>query len=860
MFASSMATVKAFISTNGLDPEVPYRDQLHLLSLEEKISLLSGVSFTSTAGVERLGIPSLKVSDSINGVRGSQSHLEDTGTACFPSSTCLASTWNTTLMREFGQEVAIQAKAKSVQVVLGPNINLHRDPRAGRNFEAFSEDPLLTGQLAAAIVSGIQSQGVGACVKHFVANESETVRRRYNVDESGDNRTMREIYLRTFQHLLRQANPVAIMTAYNALDGHFCSQTPMINSLLRRDWGYDGCMMSDWYGTKSTTEALDAGLDLEMPGPSVFRGAKLVDAINRKEVSEESVDTAVHNVLTMIDRTAGSHSDKEEESLVCDRTSAMALKAASEGIVLLKNDHYALPLKMAEKPRIALIGSAAIKPSITGGGSACANPQYIKTPLQCFQDACEHPEQVSFAYGVNPHYVVPLMPIDMMQSRNGSPGVNVDYYLDGNDTPVYSEQSEQPVVVMLGKLKPNLTQHGFYFVMETTVKAKTSGIHKLAVQATGEFTLLIEDVEVLSKPVPVMTVEDFLFEPKKLESVIEFQMEAQKPYRIKLRTHSRDVASAHGEISPHSAKLCFEEEHNDRVVIAEAAKVAAHADVSVIIAGRTHEHESEGFDLQTLKLPESQVRMIKAVTSVSKKTILVLHCGNPIDVSDFVDDVDAVVAAHFPGQEGAQAIVDIIIGETNPSGRLATTWPLRLDEASVPSFGDFPAKDIGHGPVIRYREGLQMGYRSMETASSVRWPFGHGLSYSSFEYDNLKVICHEAIRSITTGDNSAMTVTIAIDVKNASRMAGYEVVQVYSNPPVDPMIWRPRAELVSFEKVWLEPNETRRIGLSVSQRDISGYWDSVDRCWRSLNGTYKVTIGTCAASLRIDDIGTWNGL
>lgn len=290
--------------------------------------------------------------------------------------------------------------------------------------------------------------------------------------------------------------PDNVSPRYNALDGHFCSQTPLVNNLLRKDWKYDGCIMSDWYGTKSTTEALNAGLDLEMPGPSVFRGAKLLDAINRNEISEETVDVAVRNVLTMIDRTRDSHSDKEEESVICDRTSAMALRTASEGIVLLKNDQNTLPLKMANKPKIALIGSAAIKPSTTGGGSACAKPQYVHTPLQHFRDACETPEQVSFAYGVNPHHVIPLMPIEMMQARNGLPGVNVDYYLDASDTPVHSEQSEQPIVVMLGRLKPNLTQKGFYYVIETNVTVKASGLHKLAVQATGEFTLSVDGVEV----------------------------------------------------------------------------------------------------------------------------------------------------------------------------------------------------------------------------------------------------------------------------------------------------------------------------------------------------------------------------
>lgn len=254
--------------------------------------------------------------------------------------------------------------------------------------------------------------------------------------------------------------------------------------------------MSDWYGTKSTIEALQAGLDLEMPGPSVYRGSKLVQAIERKEISEEALNAAVTNVLTMIDRTTASHSDKEEQSLICDRTSAMALRAASEGIVLLKNDNNILPLDMTGNLKVALIGAAAVDPSITGGGSACARPQYIHTPLKCFQNACQDPEQVSFVHGVNAHHVIPLMPSSMMQSRDGLSGVTVDYFLDGSDTPIYSEHSEQPAVVMLGRLKPGLSQTGFYFVMETTIMANKSGKHKLAVQATGEFTLSVDEIVV----------------------------------------------------------------------------------------------------------------------------------------------------------------------------------------------------------------------------------------------------------------------------------------------------------------------------------------------------------------------------
>lgn len=357
-----------------------------------------------------------------------------------------------------------------------------------------------------------------------------------------------------------------------------------------------------------------------------------------------------------------------------------------------------------------------------------------------------------------------------------------------------------------------------------------------------------------------MTVEDFLFEPKKLESIVTVQMKAGKTYKITLQTHSRDVASAHGEISPHSAKLCFEEEHNDRLTIAQAVDVAAQSDINVIIGGRTSEHESEGFDLRALTLTESQVRMIKAVASVSRKTILVLHSGNPIDVSEFVDDINVVIAAHFPGQEGPQALVDIITGKTNPSGKLTSTWPMRLDERSVPSFSHFPATDVGNGPELRYSEGLQVGYRNPSTASCIRWPFGFGLSYSIFEYKNLQVSAQETGKGNEYQEIAGKTVQITVNVRNISQKSGYEVIQVYSEPAADLVIWKPRSELIAFTKEWMEPNQSKMVHITVSQRDMSGYWDSTSKCWRSLNGMYKVKVGGCEAHLLVQDTATWNGL
>jgi len=870
----SLPSTPPLSNTASPDPVSPIErdDVLHFqellaeLTIEEKVSLLSGTSFTTTAGVDRLEIPALKVSDSINGVRGSNSHLEDQGTACFPSSTCLAATWNEKLMRELGVEVGIQAKLKSVQVVVGPNINIHRDPRGGRNFETFSEDPLLTGKLAAAIVTGIQSQGVGACVKHFAGNESETKRRTYNVAESAGGRTMREIYMKAFQYLLQGSNPASIMMAsvisheyrlralltgissYNKLDGIFCSQTPLIKSLLRKNWNYQGCIMSDWYGTHSGAEALKAGLDLEMPGPSVFRGKKLLEALEDGSVTEADIDEATLNVLTLIGQTAESHSSKAEKVVVCDRTSMMARRVASEGIVLLKNEKEVLPIDMRRAPKIAVIGAAAETPSVSGGGSAYATPQYIQRPYDCLRDAHPVPSIVRYAQGVNSNHTVPIVAQEKIVASSGENGVDIKYYNDGRPSPVFEEISPVPQVVMLGFVKPGLDRNAFNYEIKTRLTPRTTGWHTIGCQITGDFSLYVDDQKILAGSAPDITVEDFLFVPKKLERCTTFHMVGGRSYSVRLAVHSRDSAYSTGEISPHAAKLCFEEAYSDGAAIAEAVDLAYHSDYTIIFGGRTHEHESEGFDMDTIKLPQNQLRMIKAVSSVSAKTVLVLHGGNPIDVSDIVDDVDAVLAAHFPGQEGAQAITDIITGKTNPSGKLATSWPLRLE--CTPSFGNFPAVDDGDGFQIEYAEGLRLGYRHPDAASNNRWCFGHGLSYTTFAHSDLTVVL--------SLDQAQIEVSVA--VRNTGMYPGHEVVQLYVRASQGRRVWRPDAELKAFDKVWLLSGESKSIRMVLSRRDVCSYWDETGLEWHSEAGVYEFTAGRCRRELEISRDERWSGL
>ncbi|KAI9151351.1 putative glycosyl hydrolase [Paramyrothecium foliicola] len=827
-----------------------YQNLLFELTLEEKVSLLSCKSLTSLNDIPRLNIPAAKISDSISGVHGSASHLEDVGTASFPSSTGLASTWNKELMRKFGERLGVEARHKAVSVVLGPNVNLHRDPRGGRNFETFSEDPLLSGMLAAQIVNGLQSTGVGACVKHFVCNDSETLRHTYDVLESPNSRTMRELYMKAFQYVFRESDPAAVMMAYNKVDGTYCSESPMIKDVLRDSWGWKGCVISDCYGTHSGVAALKAGLDVELPGPSVFRGQKLIEDYANGLVALSDIDDAVIHYLTMLDRTAASHSQDDEKTVISKETSSIARELATEGTVMLKNEAQTLPLDMRQAPRIAVVGDAAFHPTIAGGGSAASHPQYYQRPLDCFKKSHPFPDLVKYARGVNPNYVTSAAPLEILQNSKGQKGLEVDFFNNTSEAVVLSKTlTDSPHMVMLGYIAPGLDPLDFHFTLKTQLTPDRSGLHTIGVQATNSFELFIDEQRVMAETMPRITVTDFLFVPKRLERTTQFRMEAGRTYSIQVVVQSRDPDVSEPPIN--GIKLCFEEECDDAARISEAMSLAASSDISIIYAGRTGQHESEGFDMTTLELAENQVQMIKSVAAVSPRTVLVLHCGNPIDVSDFIDDVDSVLIAHFPGQEGGQAIADIVCGAANPSGKLATSWPMRLENA--PSYSNFPATVTEKGPLLRYEEGLQVGYRHQDAAELYRFPFGFGLSFTTFAYSDM------SINSIAADHlpYPEQTIIVKIKVRNTGQFPGYEIVQVYSVPPSESHVWRPRRELAGFHKVFLLPGEEKSVDISILKRDLAGVWDEGAAKWKSKNGAYGLVVHDNSAAVYLPEEESW---
>ncbi|KAL3455811.1 putative glycosyl hydrolase [Aspergillus heterothallicus] len=820
----------------------PYAELLAELTLEEKVDLLSGSDFVHSNGVPRLNIPRLKIVDSINGVKGMEIH-HGVPTAVFPSSTLYGATWNNELMEDLGASLAEQAKLKSAQVILGPTINIHRDPRGGRNFECFSEDPLLSGQLAAAIVRGIQSKGLAACPKHFACNESEFKRREYNVAEDYNGRTVREIYLAAFQEMLRKSEPSALM-----LGGVHTTESPFLKEILRDEWKYNGCLISDWFATKSSAMSIHAGLDLEMPGPTVFRGQRLVNEVRSGTVDQKKIDESAERVLALIDAARESHSDAPERSEIQPETNTLALRIASEGIVLLKNDRQVLPLDMRRAPKIAVIGVPAVELAISGGGSASAPPQYQQRPIDCLRDAHPVPSLVQYVRGVNTNRIVPTVPLFQTVCKNGGHGFDAEYFNNESEEPVYTENLKVPVVAMVRDLKPGLSESGFRYEISTTITPATSGTHTLAARVTGAFSLFVDGKVVTSlSEQREISMEDFLFEPARLEHRASVEMVAGKQYYIRLVANARVPKKNDYEPTPHGAVLCYEEYLNERASISEAVQAASVSDMSIVFAGRNSEYESEGFDLATNSLPEAQIKLIKAVAAVSAKTVLVLNCGNPIDVSPFVDDVDAVLNAHFPGQEGGQAITDILTGRTNPSGRLATTWPRKFDQNHVPSFNYFPAKLTGEEYTIKYAEGLQVGYRHPAAGRTAQWKFGFGLSYTTFDYSEL--ILNETTES---------QIMMSVRVKNTGIYPGHEVVQVFV-APASSKDWRPARELKGYSKVWLLPGETKTVRVTINKKTSFSYWDESARKWRIEPGTYQFLIGPLSESWNVDQEIVWSG-
>ncbi|KIW07563.1 uncharacterized protein PV09_01519 [Verruconis gallopava] len=818
------------------------------LSLREQVLLLSGSDFWRTAEIPHHGIPSIKMTDGPSGARG---EYFDNGTpaALFTCGISLAATWNTELIQNIGVHLGKETRARGANVLLAPTVNIHRSPLGGRNFESFSEDPFLTGKIAAAYIRGVQSEGVAATIKHFVANEQET--HRMTINSVVDERTLREIYLKPFEIAIRESRPWALMSSYNLINGiHADVNEFTLKTILRGEWGFDGAVISDWTALTEATgvESVRAGCDIEMPGPAKWRGERLIQAVQSGHVSLEDVQNAVKRVLRLIQRTKGLENFHYPGELPDDNKalSRAIKKAAVEGIVLLKNDENILPIANARK--IAVIGPNAERCVAGGGGSAKVNPYYLTSPLDGIIAATD--AQVLHAKGCDTAKWLPLAS-GYCRASSGKTGVVIEYYKgdEFQNDPV-SVQYKASTDLYLWDSAPKQVLPDYSFRVRTSLLPKTTGTHTLSFSSVGPGRLLLNGELFIDNW--EWTEEGEAMFGNSMEVRRSIYLKADVPVELLVESTSAsrprskiDTVGTHGY---GGCRIGYQEEQKTDLV-AEAVKLASEADIAILVVGLDNEWESEGYDRKDMELPRdgSQDRLIEAVLSSNPRTVVVNQSGSPVAMP-WADKVPAIVQAWYQGQEAGNALADVLFGKCNPSGKLPTTFPKRLEDN--PSYGNWPGQNLS----VVYEEGIFVGYRHYEQHNKAPlFPFGHGLSYTKFLYSKPQLSSTVLIQECP--------ITVTVPITNVGKLAGHEVVQAYIRARQS-AVPRPKKELRAFAKVLVQPGQTHVVDLKVDKYSV-GYYNVNLGSWVAEQGDFEILIGAsssdirCSATFQVQNSFTW---
>jgi beta-glucosidase len=789
----------------AIDPQAV----LEQLTLEQKVALLAGVDAWHTA--ELPGVPVLRCSDGPAGVRGTS--WTGPPSASFPCGTALGATFDPGLVEEVGRALGREARSKGAHVLLAPTVNLHRTPIGGRNFECMSEDPLLTAQLAVAYIKGVQSQRVAACIKHFVANDTEF--ERMTISSEVDDRTLRELYLVPFEAAVQPvaeggADVRSLMSSYNRVNGTYASENrPLLRGVLRDEWHFDGVVFSDWYGTHTAAQSLDASLDLEMPGPARARGGRLLDAVRAGEVAESRVDESALRMLQLFawcgigdddaGWTTGETTDDSPETREVIRRTAIA------ATVLLKNDRQVLPL--AAGTRIALVGPNAERGQIQGGGSARVR---ANRPVALLATLRSRGLDVTFEEGCS-------------IAKRFPP-------LRGRFEATYSSRDGTTATVAADRLQfiwmeppaPGIDKTAFGVTVTGSFVPDVTGDWQFGLTAVGPAVLRVNGDLVCDLSTPQSGGAFFgqgspeIRGTAALDAGLACEIEVECPYLeydmmrgMTVGVHSPPVGDS----------------------IVQAADAAAAADVAIVVVGTNDEWETEGEDRIGMDLPGRQDELVARVAAANPNTIVVINAGSPITMP-WLDDVPAVMQVWFPGEEFGNSVADVLLGDAEPGGRLPVTIPKRLRD--TPAYLSHP----GRGGLARYDEGVLIGYRWYDAqAVEPQFPFGHGLGYTEWRIDDADI-------TGTIGD--ALTVRVALT--NLGSRDGSTVVQCYVEPPSGGLA-RPPRELRGFAKVALAAGDPGTVEIRLSERAFS-VWDVESQGWTVPPGTYRIVVGLSSRDVR----------
>jgi beta-glucosidase len=794
------------------DVEARVEALLGKITLEEKIDLLSGRREFYTLGIERLGIPALKMADGPMGVRNYGP------STAFPAGAALAATWDTEMARKIGAAMAQDARARDVHILLAPAVNINRVPVNGRNFEYFGEDPFLAAQTAVGFIQGVQSQGVIATVKHFALNNQEY--QRNSISSEVDERTMHEIYFPAFKAAVQQGKVWAVMCSYNKINGVYASANEMLETeILKKDWGFRGMVMSDWGAAHDGVADALAGLDLEMPSGKYMNRETLLPAVKSGKVPEAVIDDKVRRIFRAA--IAMGFFDRTKETVAQPKysreSSEVALQGAREGIVLLKNSNHMLPLERKEIHSIAVFGPNAHPAVDVGGGSARVVP---------FRDMSVVNALV--ATGARVDYV----PFDAQDARSvaarsqfeadeaGAAGLNGEYFANGDlsGVPLLKRRDRQVTFGRFSDAFPQGTADGKYSIRWSgSVAPAESGDHVFLIHAGLGVRLTVDGKAVV----------DAWDNTSQKDMTATVRLEKNRAIPIRLEAHGM-VSSAGGG---GGGGIQFGWGMNPTNTFATESAVAARDDVAIVCVGFTADSESEGYD-RTFDLPAGQKELIQAITRANKRTIVLMNSGGGTEMSSWVDSAGAVLQVWYTGQESGTAISEIIFGAVNPSGKLPASFEKHWGDSAADA--NYPGSD---GKVY-YKEGIFVGYRGFDR-SEVKplFPFGYGLSYTTFAYDGLRV------------EKDGANYHVRFSIKNTGTRTGAEIAEVYVQP-VNPKVERPVKELKGYARAELSTGAGKNMSVDLD-RAAFAYYDVATHAWKVDPGEYKILVGSSSADVRL---------
>jgi len=780
------------------------------MTLEEKLDYIGGVNAMSIRPIPRLGLPEIRMSDGPLGVR------QDKPSTRYPAGIALAASWNRDLAQWEGVSIARDCRSRGIHVLLAPGVNINRLPICGRNFEYISgEDPYLASELVVPFVRGVQSQGVIATVKHFAANNQEI--NRQNINVIVNERALREIYLPAFEAAVRIAKVGAVMDAYNKVNGDYCTENVFLNnSLLKNEWGFDGVLMSDWGATHSVLGPVRAGLDLEMPSGSWMNSKNLLPTIRAGEITEQQIDDKVRRILRMIvrmgylDRPQWDRSIPENDP----ESGRAALAIAEEGIVLLKNAKNILPLDRARIKKIAVLGPDAHPGVPAGWGSSYLNPYYAVSVLDGLMNNRGPETSVDyFSVGVGNFGTSQFEHED--RPGHLAEGLRAEYFsnltfsgaaiVDRIDQRINFDWSTRDSAHAVLPTQFTVRWTGF-------IQSNFSSLHVFRARADSGIRVFLDEK---------LIIDDWSDHAARPDVTTRF-LEAGRTYRLRVEYKNTGGGGAIAQFGWASLKV---------------PDALRNYDVAIVCVGFDNGNEGEGFD-RTFELPDGQDGLVSSIAEMNPRTIVIINSGGNVDMHGWLEKVPVLLHAWYPGQEGGNALAKILFGDVDPSAKLPVTFEANKNDN--PAFESYPSDDGGES--IHYDEGIFVGYRGYDHLGiDPLFPFGFGLSYTRFEYSDLRI--EPADRT------DSCNVKVSFEIRNAGDRAGAEVAQLYV-AATQPAVERPVRELKGFAKVFLLPGESKRTTLSLGRRSFA-YFDSRTGQWRTDPGKYEISIGASSRDLRI---------